>query len=103
MRLGRRPFADLVGRQLDLFVADEAALLDEARAAEIGWQRAGREDAEEAYGDWQLVADAIGERLLDLRGTYAATLPEDMADRYHASFDRAAAKRFPRFVGVLEP
>ena len=102
MSLWRRPFADLGRRQLDLFAEDEAALLAEAHAAEVAWQRTGRDDAEEAYGDWQLVADAVGERLLDLRETYAATLEEDIADRYRIAFDRAAARRFPRFVGVLE-
>ena len=102
MRLGRRPFADLVRRQLDLFVADEAGLFAEARGAETAWQRAGRDDAEEAYGDWQLVADAIAERLLDLRETYAATLEEDAADAYRRAFGKAAAKRFPRFTTLLE-
>lgn len=102
MRLGRRPFADLVRRQLDLLAQDQAALLAEAREAETAWQRAGRDDAEEAYGDWQLVADAIAERLLDLRETYAATLEEDAADAYRRAFGRAAAKRFPRFTTLLE-
>ena len=74
IRLRRRRFAELVDRQLDLFAADEATLLEEAREAEEAWTRAGREDAEEAFGDWQLIADAIAERLLDLRETYAATL-----------------------------
>ncbi len=102
MRLGRQHFAELVGRQLDLFSVHEAAFIEEARTAEIAWQRTGREGAEEAYGDWLLVADAIGEQLLEVRETYAATLADDMADRYRGAFDRAAARRFPRFVGILE-
>ena len=101
MRLGRRPFGDLVRRQLDLFAADEAALLAEAVTAERAWQQAGRDEAEEAYGDWQLVADAIAERLLDLRETYASTLTDDVADAYRVSFEREARKRFPRFVALL--
>ena len=103
MRLGRRPFADLVRRQLDLFAADEAALLEEARAADVAWQRAGRDDAEGAYGDWQLIADAIGERLLDLREMYAGTLDEAMGGTYRGTFDRAARRRFPRFAALLDP
>lgn len=103
MRLGRRPFADLVSRQLDLFVADEVALLEEAGAAEVAWQRAGRDEAEEAYGDWQLVADAIAERLLDLRETYAGTLDEATGGTYRDTFDRAARRRFPRFAELLDP
>ena len=102
MRFGARPFADLVRRQLDLLVADEAALFEEARAAEVAWQRAGRDDAEEAYGDWQLIADAIAERLLDLRETYAGTLDEAMGGTYRGTFDRQARKQFPRFVALLD-
>ena len=102
MSLWRRPFADLVGRQLDLFAEDEGALLAEARTAETAWLRTGRDDAEEAYGDWQLVADAVGERLLDLRETYVATLDEGAVDAYRRAFGKAAAKRFPRFAGLLD-
>jgi hypothetical protein len=98
----RRPFADLVRRQLDLFAEDEAALLAEAREAEVAWQRTGRDDAEEAYGDWQLVADAVGERLLELRETYAATLDDSTATRYRHAFSSLAKKRFPRFVVFLD-
>ena len=97
----RRRFADLVDRQLDLFAADEADLLAEAAAAEEDWNRAGREEAEEAYGRWQLVADAIGERLLDVRETYAATLDDDAASEYRREFGRAAASRLRRFTELL--
>jgi hypothetical protein len=100
--LWRRPFADLVRRQLDLFAQDEAVLLEEARAAEIAWQRSDRESAEEAYGDWQLVADSVAERLLDLRETYADTLDETTGGTYRNAFDRQAGKRFPRFVALLD-
>jgi hypothetical protein len=102
VNFGRRPFADLVRRQLDLFVADEAGLFAEAREAETAWQRAGRDDAEEAYGDWQLVADAIAEQLLDLRETYASTLDETVAGTYRDAFGRQARKGFPRFVALLD-
>ena len=102
MSFGRRPFTDLVRRQLDLFAQDEAALLAEAHKAETAWKRAGRDEAEEAYGDWQLVADAIAERLLDLRETYAATLDDAVAERYRGAFDRQARKRFPRLVALLD-
>ena len=102
MSLWRRPFADLVRRQLDLFAQDEAALLEEARTAEIAWQHSGRESAEEAYGDWQLVADSIAERLLDLREAYGGTLDETTGLTYRGVFDRLARKRFPRFVALLD-
>jgi hypothetical protein len=99
---GRRGrFDELVRRQLDLFAVDEAELLAEAREAENAWTRGGREEAEELYGDYQLVADAVAERLLDVRETYAGTLAEDAADEYRAAFTRAVMKRYRPFAGLL--
>jgi hypothetical protein len=94
-------FADLVQRQLDLFAADESGLLDEAQRAEVLWKRARRDDAEEAFGDWQLIVDDVGERLLDLRETYAATLGDDVADGYRRAFNRAAGSRFKAYTELL--
>ena len=98
-RQGR--FADLVARQLDLVAADEADLLQEAAAAEEAWNAAGRVEAEERYGDLQLVLDALGDRLLDVRETYAATLDASAADAYRAAFGRAARKRFGPAAAIL--
>ena len=67
MKFRRGRFDDLIERQLDIFAVDEAPLISEAEQADADWTRAGREDAEELYGDYQLVADAIGERLYHLR------------------------------------
>ena len=100
--LRRRRFHDLVERQLDLFEADEASLLEEAREADAAWTNAGAYDSEELYGDYQLVVDAIGERLHDIRETYAARLDGRAAEDYRATFNRAAGKRFRRFAGLLE-
>ena len=96
---GRGRFDDLIGRQLDLFAADEAGLIAEADAA---WTNASRDEAEELYGDYQLVVDALGERLYDLRETYAATLDELTADEYQSAFNRAALKRFRRLAAFLD-
>jgi hypothetical protein len=107
MRLRRRdPFAELVERQLALFAEDEAELLEEALEAEDAWNRAGREEAEEAYGDYQLVVDAIADGLLDLREGYAATLEDPQADDYRRAFAAAARRRFRRYASLvadLEP
>ena len=100
IRRGR--FHGLVEQQLDLFAADEAPLLAEARETDAAWTNAGAGDSEELYGDYQLVVDAIGERLHDMRETYAASLDERAADDYRATFNRAATKRFRRFAGLLE-
>jgi hypothetical protein len=97
----RNRFAELVGRQLDLFEQDEAELFAELEEAERAYDAADRDDAEEAYGDVQLVVDAGAERLADVRDSYAGTLDDDAAGEYAQAFARAAAKRFPRFTGLL--
>lgn len=99
---GRGRFHDVVQRQLDLFAADEAELLAEGEEADAAWTKAGREDTEELYGDFQLVVDAIGERLYDMRETYASTLDERAADKYRSAFNAAALKQFRRFATFLE-
>jgi hypothetical protein len=99
-RRGR--FDDLVRTQLDLFAEDEADLLAEAESADTAWSRAGRDEAEELYGDYQLVVDAIADRLLDIRETYAHTLADGPADEYRAAFTRAATKRFRRYASLLD-
>jgi len=100
--LGRRRFRRLVERQLELFAEDEAELLAQADEADAAWTSAEPAVTEELYGDYQLVVDAIGERLYDLRETYAATLDEATAREYRAEFDRMAAKRFRRYAAFLE-
>jgi hypothetical protein len=97
-----RRFDELIRTQLDLIEEDEAGLLAEAKDADEAQTHAGRDEAEELYGDYQLVVDAIGERLLDVRETYAATLAGDADDEYRAAFTRAAARRFPSYTSLLE-
>ena len=68
--------------------------------------RAGRESAEESYGDYQLVVDAIADALLSLRDAYAQTLAADVADDYRHAFWTAVAKQYRRYASVvadLEP
>jgi hypothetical protein len=98
-RRGR--FDELVTRQLDLFAADEAELLQEAAEAEQAWNRVARDAAEDAYGDYQLVVDAIADRLLELRETYARTLEPGVYAEYVAAFNRAATRRFRRYATLL--
>lgn len=101
MILRRGRFHELVERQLDLFEA-ETELLSEAAAADARWSSASVEESEELYGDYQLVVDAIGAELHDLRETYAATVAADLADEYRSTLDRAARKRFGRLAAFLE-
>jgi hypothetical protein len=97
----RRRFHELVQRQLDLFASDDAELLAEASESEAAWNAAPAESAEEAYGDYQLVVDAIADRLLDIRETYARSLANDAASDYTAEFTLEATRRFRRYATLL--
>jgi hypothetical protein len=106
VRLRRGRFDELVARQLDLFAEDEAPLLREAQEAEAAWVRSGRDEAEESYGDFQLVVDAVADRLLEVRDAYTATLEAEAADAYRSAFHRAVVRRFRPYasrVSDLEP
>jgi len=94
VRLRRDPFRDVIARQLDLFVDDEAELLAECREKFRAYQNADREDREEAYGDWVDVVEAATEALADMRDRFARTLDEDAAETYEDSFNRAVRKRW---------
>ena len=97
----RDRFGELVRRQLDLFAEDEAGLLREADEAERAYDAAERHEAEEAYGDYQLVLESIADRLEELRDTYASTLDDDAAEAYAQALARAARKRFPNLPARL--
>jgi hypothetical protein len=98
----RRRFADLISRQLDLFGREHRGLIDDCDAAERAYDRADRDEAEERYGDYMDLVETGTELLADLRDHFAATLDEDAADEYEAEFNRAVAKRFPRFALEIE-
>jgi hypothetical protein len=99
-RRGR--FRELVERQLDLFATDEAELLEEAGAADDAWSRSQREESEERFGEYQLIVDAVADRLYDVRESYASTLDVETAEEYRSAFNRTATRRFRRFAALLE-
>jgi hypothetical protein len=102
VRLRRDPFRDVIARQLDLFVEDEADLLTECREKYRHYQSADREDREEAYGDWVDVVEAATEALADMRDRFARTLDEDPGERYEESFNRAVRRRWPELGLEIE-
>jgi hypothetical protein len=97
----RRRFADLVSRQLDLFAAEHADLLKDVELFLRAYNEAPRDEAEERYGDYVDRVDLAAEALAEIRNTYARTLDEDAADEYEETFEKAAAKRFPRLGSAL--
>jgi oligoendopeptidase F len=102
VRLRRDPFHDVIARQLDLFVEDEADLLEECREKFRIYNSADREDREEAYGDFSDVVEGATETLADMRDRFARTLDEDAAETYEDSFNRAVRKRWPELGLEIE-
>jgi hypothetical protein len=98
----RRPFADLISRQLDLFVREESGLIRECEQAEQAYNSAPRDEAEERYGDYVDLVETGTELLADLRDHFASTLDEEVAEAYEEEFNRAVVKRLPRFALEIE-
>jgi hypothetical protein len=95
VRFRRDPFRDVITRQLDLFVEDEADLLEECRDKFRAYERADREDREEAYGDFSDAIETATEALADMRDRFKRTLDEDAGEAYEDSFNNAVRKRWP--------
>jgi hypothetical protein len=102
MRLRRPRFAELIDRQLDLFERDHRGLIEDCVAAERAYNRAGRSEAEERYGDYVDLVETGTEVLADLRDNFASTLEDDAAAEYEDAFNQAVLKRFRRFALEIE-
>ena len=102
MRLRRDPFRDVIARQLDLFVEDEADLLEECRDTFRSYGRAPRDEAEEAYGDFVDAVETATEALADMRDRFKRTLDEEAAEAYEDAFNRAVQKRWPELGLEIE-
>jgi hypothetical protein len=100
--LRRRRFANPIARQLDVFVRDQLELLQACDEAELAYDRAERDKAEERYGDYQDLVETGTELLADLRDNFKRTLDEETAEEYEAEFNRAVVKRLPRFGLEIE-
>lgn len=100
--LRRNRFADVISRQLDLFERNEADLIRQCVDAERAYDRAGRDEAEERYGDYVDLVESGTEALADLRWAYAATLDENAAEEYAEAFNKAVKKRLPRFGNEID-
>jgi hypothetical protein len=100
--LRRRRFAEVITRQLDLFVRDQLQLLEACDEAERAYERAERDEAEERFGDYQDLVETGTEILADLRDNFASSMDDETAEEYEAEFNRAVAKRLPRFALEIE-
>ncbi len=93
----RARFADLIARQLDLFEREHADLVEQCVTAERVYDGAGRDEAEERYGEYVDLVEEATEVLADIRDAFQRTLDEDAAEAYEAAFNKAVKKRLPRF------
>ena len=59
-----------------------------------------RDEAEELYGDYQLVIEAATDRLAELRDTYARTLED--AEQYVQEFNAEVVSRWPALSLTIE-
>jgi hypothetical protein len=98
----RRRFADVIKRQLELFEREQRGLIEDCLAAERAYNNADREEAEERYGDYIDLVETGTEILADIRDHFASTLDEETAEEYQYEFNRAVAKRLPRFALEIE-
>ena len=88
----------MIDRQLDLFERNHAGLIRDAAAAEAAYDGAERDEAEERYGDYLDLVETGTELLAELRDNFASTLGDAAAEEYEDAFNRAVAKRLPRFA-----
>ena len=102
MPFRRDRFRDVAERQLDLFERERAGLMEDAEAALRAYDEAGREEAEERYGDFLDLVETGQDELIELRENYATTLDDEAREEYRAAFNRIARRRLPRFGLELE-
>lgn len=95
-------FSDVIGRQLELFEREQAALIEDCDTAELKYDQAGRDDAEERYADYLDLVETGTEELADMRDNFASAMDEESAEEYEAEFNRAVAQRLPRFALEIE-
>jgi hypothetical protein len=100
--LRRARFADLIARQLDLFEREHRDVVEEAEQKLDAYNSADRDEAEELYGDYVDAVETGTELLADIRDAYARTLEEGIDEQYEREFNRAVARRLPRFALEIE-
>jgi hypothetical protein len=95
-------FEDVIRRQLDLFEQEHADLIADCEEAERAYDAAGRDEAEERYGDYQDLVETGTVELASLRDHFASTMMDRAAEEYEAEFNRAVLARLPRFALEIE-
>ena len=99
-RRGR--FADVIGRQLDMFERDHHFVVEEVEERLEAYNNAERDEAEELYGDYVDAVETGTEILADIRDAFMRTLEEGIDEEYEREFHRAVAKRLKPFSAEIE-
>jgi isocitrate dehydrogenase kinase/phosphatase len=99
-RRGR--FADVIGRQLDMFERDHRFVVEEVEERLDAYNNADRDEAEELYGDYVDAVETGTEILADIRDSYMRTLEEGIDEEYEREFHRAVTKRLKQFAAEIE-
>jgi septal ring factor EnvC (AmiA/AmiB activator) len=95
-------FGDIIKRQLELFEIDHRAVIEDAETALQKYNQADREDAEARYEEYLDLVETGTEELAALRDNFASAMDEEAAEQYESEFNRAVAKRLPRFALQIE-
>lgn len=95
-------FSDVIKRQLELFEVDHRAVIEDVETALQKYNQAGREEAEARYEEYLDLVEEGTEELAALRDNFAAAMDENAAEEYEAEFNRAVARRLPRFALEIE-
>jgi hypothetical protein len=96
----RSRYAEVIESQLDLFEQDHRDVIDEADNRLAAYNAAGRDEAEELYGDYVDAVETGTELLADMRDHYARSL--EAPDAYLREFNRAVERRLPPFALEIE-
>jgi hypothetical protein len=92
----------VISRQLAFFEQEDGDLLEDVDRALEKYNRSDRDEAEELYGDYQLMIEAATDRLAELRDAYARTLEEDDAEQYVDEFNRSVVDRWRPLALMIE-
>jgi hypothetical protein len=96
----RARYTKLIESQLALFETDHRDVIDEADARLDAYNDAGRDEAEELYGDYLDAVETGTEILADMRDHFARSL--DDPDDYLREFNKAVLRRLPPFALEIE-
>lgn len=100
MTFGRSRYSQVADAQVDLFTREHADLLVRISDLRAAYDRADRDDAEEAFGDYTDAQALAAEILEEMRDHYARTL--DDGDDYIEAFNRAVKRRYPAIAAELD-